>query len=55
MHVKDDVDRMLFAVARYLRLDLNEGIAAVAEGVGDNRDRMLELLRVVPISGLHGE
>ena len=55
MHIEDDVDRVLFAVAVNLRFDLDKGVTAIAECVGEHRDRVLELLSVVPIAGLHGQ
>ena len=55
MHIEDDVDGVLFAVAVDLRFDLDKGVTAIAECVGEHRDRVLELLCVVPIAGLHGQ
>jgi hypothetical protein len=43
-----------FAIAGDLGLDLNKGIAAIAERVGQDRDRMFDPLGVVPIVGLDG-
>ena len=37
------------------RLDLDKGVAAVAERVGQHRDRVLDRFGVVPVAGLHGQ
>ena len=52
MDIEDDVDGAVFSITGDLRLDLDKGVAAVAQHVGDHRDRVLELLRIVPIARL---
>ena len=44
--------RVLFAVAVDVRLDLDEGVAAIAERVGQHRDRLLDRFGIVPVAGL---
>ena len=50
LHVIGDVDRMGVGVALDRRIDLHEGIAAIAERVADGADRAVDQIGVVPIA-----
>src|ERR1700730_16874554 len=47
--VEGQVDRVVFAVAGNLRLDLDKGVTAIAQRIGDHRNRVFQLLGVIPI------
>ncbi len=46
---------MGLAVAGDVRLDLDKGVAAIAEGVGQHRDRLFHRLGVVPVTRMDGQ
>ena len=56
LHIEGDVDRCGRSRLRVIsRFDLDKGVAAVAERVGQHRDRMFDLLGVVPVARVHGQ
>src|SRR6185312_4874922 len=55
LHREADIDRLGVDIAPDIGRDLDEGIAAVAERVGDRLDRLVDLIGVVPVAFLESE
>src|SRR3546814_4683862 len=54
LDVVDDVDGQVVAVALDARADVDEGIAKIADGVGERLDGLVDLAGVVPVAFLGG-
>ena len=52
LHVEGNVDGMVFTISRDVRLDLDKGITAVAEGISQHRNRFFDSIGIVPVAGV---